>query len=312
MYHWPYDRWPKFQSTLPSRGATPEILRSGHGTFYFNPRSPRGERPEPAVHERAGAGISIHAPLAGSDAYILVFPDGKYLFQSTLPSRGATWVSAILRVERAISIHAPLAGSDPPGLSGVPQLGNFNPRSPRGERPPDWDLAGKAVEFQSTLPSRGATIGLWALCFLTLDFNPRSPRGERREKLIHLTTSGNFNPRSPRGERPRIINSLTRSQNFNPRSPRGERPILPHTTAKYKEFQSTLPSRGATQLFGQLCIGDHISIHAPLAGSDSKNTQKALKRIERNAQSFIFVFPSSAIGFFPPPFFSRKFLQNHL
>ncbi len=55
-----------------------------------------------------------------------------------------------------------------------------------------------------------------------------------------------------------------------------------------------------------------ISIHAPLAGSDSKNTQKALKRIERNAQSFIFVFPSRAIGFFPPPFFSRKFLQNYL
>ena len=51
-----------------------------------------------------------------------------------------------------------------------------------------------------------------------------------------------------------------------------------------------------------------ISIHAPLAGSDSKNTQKALKRIERNAQSVIFVFPSSAIGFFPPPFVSRESL----
>ena len=100
-------------------------------------------------------------------------------------------------------------------------------------------------------------------------------------------------------------------------------------------FQSTLPSRGATEftkrwetamsisihapLAGSDLVGKlagpqirTISIHAPLAGSDGKNTQKALKRIERNAQSFIFVFPSRAIGFFPPPFFSRKFLQNYL
>ena len=55
-----------------------------------------------------------------------------------------------------ISIHAPRVGSDKWLKAKTLTLTNFNPRSPRGERP--------------ERSSRTASV---------LDFNPRSPRGER-------------------------------------------------------------------------------------------------------------------------------------
>ena len=56
-------------------------------------------------------GISIHAPLAGSDVIG---------FESA--------------IRKMISIHAPLAGSDELEQLFGSNEGNFNPRSPRGER----------------------------------------------------------------------------------------------------------------------------------------------------------------------------------
>ena len=60
----------EFQSTLPSRGATVLTLRTLEVDYDFNPRSPRGERHP--VNEFGGGFrvISIHAPLAGSDAVL--------------------------------------------------------------------------------------------------------------------------------------------------------------------------------------------------------------------------------------------------
>ena len=56
-------------------------------------------------------------------------------FQSTLPARGATNVKADVERDEEISIHAPREGSD--AIKKRAQLAamNFNPRSPRGERP---------------------------------------------------------------------------------------------------------------------------------------------------------------------------------
>ena len=84
------DVLPEFQSTLPSRGATSEPEYSAIRRLYFNPRSPRGERPLQRGDCGSEKRISIHAPLAGSDAGE---PSGRVpdcRFQSTLPSRGAT------------------------------------------------------------------------------------------------------------------------------------------------------------------------------------------------------------------------------
>ena len=79
--------------------------------------------------------ISIHAPRTGSDVDT-VPPLRRFIsFQSTLPARGATWVS----------------------VDKVLPLNNFNPRSPHGERLKNTAGVDIDVQFQSTLPARGAT-----------------------------------------------------------------------------------------------------------------------------------------------------------
>ena len=169
--------------------------------------------------------ISIPAPREGSD--------GRQ-------------VCAYQRIN-SISIHAPREGSDldPPGLQG--HRANFNPRSPRGERPGDWLSQGHLQgAFQSTLPARGATdddVPPAVLVVISihapregsdpqrpppprrpLHFNPRSPRGERPVCSSYLPGSRYFNPRSPRGERHGIEQKAQQLLfYFNPRSPRGER-----------------------------------------------------------------------------------------
>ena len=102
--------------------------------------------------------ISIHAPRAGSDHVPPTIFGAFREFQSTLPVRGAT------------------RG----GQTGRPDAGNFNPRSPCGER---------HCPMQRQRP--------------VLHFNPRSPCGERRcYHGFRGIWPYNFNPRSPCGERP--------------------------------------------------------------------------------------------------------------
>ena len=102
----------RFQSALPLRGATQDRLVLNHQS-NFNPRSPCGERQRHRVHVRLHPGISIRAPLAGSDRramehygwsidisiraplagsdrHTLVIGSAYSLFQSALPLRGAT------------------------------------------------------------------------------------------------------------------------------------------------------------------------------------------------------------------------------
>ena len=102
-------------------------------------------------------------------------------FQSTLPARGATLLSAgSTRPFDLISIHAPRTGSDArSGMYHVPE--NL---------------------FQSTLPARGATCKPVSAELCDLYFNPRSPHGERQAvRLSYPRRTGYFNPRSPHGER---------------------------------------------------------------------------------------------------------------
>ena len=158
------------------------------------------------TRRRAGTScstISIHAPREGCDPGSLerlTAPE----FQSTHPARGATplrppappptWISIHAPREgcdevrkresraRRISIHAPREGCDgnagrrpgfaclyfnprtprgvrPPNLQhSFPGLGYFNPRTPRGVRQGYNASAFLGWAFQSTHPARGATI----------------------------------------------------------------------------------------------------------------------------------------------------------
>ncbi len=130
---------------------------------------------------------------------------------------------------------------------------------------------------------------------------------------------GYFNPRSPRGERPIIRKTVKPIMNFNPRSPRGERPPQNIWIPWGRKFQSTLPSRGATfccfevlqktldfnprsprgeRLAAQLAHSrfSSISIHAPLAGSDSDNYQKIFLELSKMHKFFVGIFPLGASG----------------
>ena len=61
---------------------------------------------------------------------------------------------------------------------------------------------------------------------------------------------------------------VTHEGDFNPRSPYGERPGTSIRSLPAREFQSTLPIRGATMMPFASCRLVPISIHAPHTGSD--------------------------------------------
>ena len=175
---------------------------------------------------------------------LIVFPKGQ--FQSTLPMRGAKFLSCHLLCRTVISIHAPHAGSEAAMGSLFTGLVHFNPRSPCGER-----MDGRAAYVSCR------------------DFNPRSPCGERTEKLESHADKVNFNPRSPCGERSKNNGydmGILRFQSTLPM--RGAKRPKPREKPEWV-FQSTLPMRGANSLRKLPSDTGRISIHAPHAGSET-------------------------------------------
>ena len=125
----------RFQSTHPARGAT-----SYRCQFEANQRisihAPReGCDISMATADGDLLTISIHAPREGCDFFAFSSSTPHTLFQSTHPARGATARRFIL------TLHSL----------------NFNPRTPRGVRPNQFQGQMKEYKFQSTHPARGAT-----------------------------------------------------------------------------------------------------------------------------------------------------------
>ena len=147
-----------------------------------------------------------------------------------------------------ISIHAPRTGSDTAQHPDSPRGGHFNPRSPHGERHPQWATETDSLPtFQSTLPARGAT-GVVGEASGWVDISIHAPRtGSDIKTTTWSLLAYHFNPRSPHGERP--VSGCQRGtapDYFNPRSPHGER--------RARARRSKRPHT--------------ISIHAPRTGSD--------------------------------------------
>ena len=103
--------------------------------------------------------------------------------------------------------------------------------------------------FQSTLPSQGATRTTLTIQALIMVFQSTLPsQGATFPHLVNLFANVDFNPRSPHRERHRSYIYTLEKSNFNPRSPHRER-LVPLTMRNLlKKFQSTLPSQGATLL----------------------------------------------------------------
>ena len=193
---------PRFQSTLPVRGATNDILLA----------LPKKE-------------ISIHAPRAGSDEDDANEDAPVVEFQSTLPVRGATTPDIRkahryddfnprspcgerhgelpdISLTQYISIHAPRAGSDMFSPAPCGASGYFNPRSPCGERLEGIDRRVTRVEISIHAPRAGSDAEAEATRSLIQAFQSTLPvRGATRGNNTHPGRHRNFNPRSPCGER---------------------------------------------------------------------------------------------------------------
>ena len=123
---------------------------------YFNPRSPRGERPN---EKPTGGGIeeiSIHAPRVGSDGAV-----GRPLFEL-----------------RYFNPRSPRGERRRERLR-FATLSNFNPRSPRGERPCMVVMKELIPRISIHAPRVGSDFAGKYPLSLSSYFNPRSPRGER-------------------------------------------------------------------------------------------------------------------------------------
>ena len=125
-----------------------------------------------------------------------------------------------------------------------------------------------AALFQSTLPARGAT-GVSLDTLVGRDISIHAPcTGSDFPSVGFSCACSYFNPRSLHGERHATAKVLQTASDFNPRSLHGERQSTHRNRASAAGFQSTLPARGATWTRRRLPSKGEISIHAPCTGSD--------------------------------------------
>ena len=147
-----------------------------------------------------------------------------------------------------ISIHTPLAGSDNQRSASISTLGNFNPHSPCGERPIDAHRADAYNRISIHTPLAGSdTVAPFSTICATISIHtPLAGSDCRTHVSIHAPLP--FQSTLP-------LRGATQSYN--------------DAAAFAAKFQSTLPLRGATSFFRRIGALVKISIHTPLAGSDT-------------------------------------------
>ena len=147
-----------FNPRPPRGGATLIDVLSTMSNPYFNPRPPRGGRPHTRQPSSVRSYISIHAPREGGDVHA-VKRHIKKIISIHAPREGGDGMLVWLVWKMTISIHAPREGGDnagklvagawhgfqstPPARGATPlctcdraKRCYFNPRPPRGGRPP--------------------------------------------------------------------------------------------------------------------------------------------------------------------------------
>ena len=168
-----------FQSTCPARGTTRRADELALVAVAFQSTCPaRGTTvDQPAV--QLAVDISIHVPREGHDGGVGVTRAGIIQFQSTCPARGTTVQQDKYTPDQTfqstcpargttiylfadsgsvtISIHVPREGHDINKHRAISTHSNFNPRAPRGARPPLLQQGRDNLKFQSTCPARGTT-----------------------------------------------------------------------------------------------------------------------------------------------------------
>ena len=118
----------------PRVGSDPDRRLRPEALYYFNPRSPCGERQRAHGRQDGRGSFQSTLPVWGATARARAF-HAPSAFQSTLPVWGATAPSRLTGKIKLISIHAPRVGSDRGSMPSRVADRDFNPRSPCGERP---------------------------------------------------------------------------------------------------------------------------------------------------------------------------------
>ena len=256
-----------FQSTLPARGATTNRTDRNYSTA-ISIHAPRTGSDTSHKFLFVQHPISIHAPRTGSDLYAI----GKLrlcIISIHAPRTGSDYAAAQGYTVVHISIHAPRTGSDFCKSCRLIINNDFNPRSPHGERRSGVYATRYSIQFQSTLPARGAT-ERFRRVLQAMSISIHAPRtgsdtkGTIQARLntiisIHAPRTGSDKasinsrlsdlisihaPRTGSDSSPRFPAESTAY--FNPRSPHGERPA----DAQQHDHKAW------------------ISIHAPRTGSD--------------------------------------------
>ena len=143
----------RFQPTLPARGAT-DINASA------------------IVHER----ISTHAPRTGSD----VLSDKSYQYTTAIsthaPRTGSDRYHFFRRLSNVISTPAPRTGSDEDETRHAATSGNFNPRSPHGERRGRGRAPRRPRGISTHAPRTGSDGGLFIFFTSLYKISTHAPR----------------------------------------------------------------------------------------------------------------------------------------
>ena len=209
----------------PRTGSDRKVSNQDGLSPDFNPRSPHGERRLPGAILRLIATISTHAPRTGSDKAKRGESRGRHAFQPTLPARGAT-------PRKAENGH---------------EKGDFNPRSPHGERLKPGTPGMEANNISTHAPRTGSDVAAIYEFVETPEISTHAPRTGSDGLLVQphsrlapfqptlpargATRDGMGNPAGQRisTHAPRTgsdtipLFSAFVQRHFNPRSPHGER-----------------------------------------------------------------------------------------
>ena len=166
-------------------------------------------------------------------------------------------------------------------------MADFNPRSPQGERPVSGVVPWNGIQFQSTLPARGATVKRSCIRRSMMNFNPRSPQGERRAAIGEVWRGPcRISIHAPRkGSDPVQSFLLLPFGKFQSTLPARGATGPAFSAIQGGQFQSTLPARGATAHSGGVVALGVISIHAPRKGSDLSGTENWTNNSDFNPRS---------------------------
>ena len=171
------------------------------------------------------AGISIHAPHAGSDENPTETPTEPQNFNPRSPCGERPEAQQTLYANMIFQSTLPMRGATDKSFFIISQINNFNPRSPCGERP-------KFSEVENE----------------PYDFNPRSPCGERHPRHDRREAVGVISIHAPHAGSDRVVQIVDgRREIISIHAPHAgsDRGSL-HSSRAVAVFQSTLPMRGAT------------------------------------------------------------------